>query len=74
MFCVHSTALNIPISPLELDSVKLGVPSVYVGVEPSTDAGGVHTKAPRDPYWLPLDVSTARCGSSRISDILSERE
>lgn len=43
-------ALNSPISPLELDSVKLGVPSVHVGVEPSFDAGGVHARAPRDPY------------------------
>lgn len=57
-------------SPLELDSVKLGVPSVHVGVEPSFDAGGVHAKAPRDPYWLPLDVSTAKWGSKRISDML----
>lgn len=57
-------------SPLELDSVKLGVPSVHVGVEPSFDAGGVHAKAPRDPYWLPLEVSTAKWGSKRISDML----
>lgn len=41
---------NLPISPLELDSVKLGVPSVQVGVDPSTEAGGVHVNAPRDPY------------------------
>lgn len=57
-------------SPLELDSVKLGVPSVHVGVEPSFEAGGVHARAPRDPYWLPLDVSTAKLGSNRISDML----
>lgn len=37
-------------SPLELESVKLGVPSVHVGVEPSPDAGGVHANPPRDPY------------------------
>lgn len=43
-------ALDLPISPLELDSVKLGVPSVHVGVEPSLDAGGVHANAPREPY------------------------
>lgn len=61
---------HLPISPLELDSVKLGVPSVQVGVDPSFEAGGVHANAPREPYWLPLDVSTAKCGSSRISDIL----
>lgn len=29
-------------SPLELDSVKEGVPSVWVGVDPSTLCGGVH--------------------------------
>lgn len=46
-----------PISPfsLELDSVKLGVPSVHVGVEPSIDAGGVHASAPRDPKLLLFD-------------------
>lgn len=40
----------LPISPLELDSVKLGVPSVHVGVEPSFDAGGVQANAPLEPY------------------------
>lgn len=41
----------LPISPfsLELDSVKLGVPSVHVGVEPSIDAGGVQARAPLEP-------------------------
>lgn len=39
---------------LELDSVKLGVPSVHVGVDPSIDAGGVHASAPRDPKLLLL--------------------
>jgi len=41
----------LPISPfsLELDSVKLGVPSVHVGVEPSIDVGGVQAKAPLEP-------------------------
>lgn len=69
--CVaHESALRLPISPLELDSVKLGVPSVHVGVDPSFDAGGVHASAPREPYWLPVDVSTAKCGSNRISDML----
>lgn len=62
---------NVPIS-LELDSVKLGVPSVHVGVEPSLDAGGVHANAPLEPYWLPLDVSTAKCGSRRISETLKK--
>lgn len=33
----------LPKSPLEEDSVKLGVPSVHVGVLPSIDRGGVHT-------------------------------
>lgn len=36
-------------SPLLDDSVKDGVPSVHVGVEPSTEAGGVHA-SPRE--WL----------------------
>lgn len=72
--CVNRVRVYIylPISPLELDSVKLGVPSVHVGVEPSFDAGGVHANAPLDPYWLPLEVSTAKCGSNRISDMLFE--
>lgn len=38
-----------PKSPLELESVKLGVPSVQVGVEPSPDAGGVQAKPPLEP-------------------------
>lgn len=50
--------------------MKLGVPSVHVGVEPSFDAGGVNADAPLDPYWLQFDVSTARYGSRRISDML----
>jgi len=40
---------QLPRSPLELESVKLGVPSVQVGVEPSPDAGGVQARPPRDP-------------------------
>lgn len=36
--------IKFPPCSLLLDSVKLGVPSVQVGVEPSTEAGGVqHT-------------------------------
>lgn len=46
-----SCAVSIlPNSPLELDSVRLGVPSVQVGVEPSTDAGGVQVRTPRELY------------------------
>ncbi|KAG8307239.1 hypothetical protein J6590_026802 [Homalodisca vitripennis] len=41
-----------PISPEEEDSVKEGVPSVQVGVEPSTDAGGVQVRC------LPVPVTT----------------
>lgn len=33
-----------PMSPLLDDSVKEGVPSVQVGVEPSTEAGGVQVR------------------------------
>lgn len=40
---------DVLMSPLELDSVKLGVPSVHVGVDPSIDVGGVQAKPPRDP-------------------------
>lgn len=40
---------KLPFSLL-LDSVKLGVPSVHVGVEPSIDVGGVHASAPREPF------------------------
>lgn len=61
----------VPNSPLELESVKLGVPSVHVGVDPSTEAGGVHANAPLDPYWLfDEDDSTPKCVSNRISEIL----
>lgn len=35
---------SIPKSPLEEDSVKLGVPSVQVGVLPSTESGGVQVR------------------------------
>lgn len=41
---IERNCLFIPISPLLEDSVKLGVPSVKVGVDPSTDAGGVHAR------------------------------
>lgn len=41
--------IHSPMSPLLDDSVKDGVPSVHVGVEPSTEAGGVHA-SPRE--WL----------------------
>lgn len=36
--------ISIPMSPLLDDSVKEGVPSVQVGVEPSTEAGGVQVR------------------------------
>lgn len=39
-------------SPEEEDSVKDGVPSVHVGVDPSTLAGGVHVR------WRPVPVIT----------------
>lgn len=57
-------------SPLELESVKLGVPSVHVGVEPSPEAGGVQANPPRDPYWLLDDVSTASNVSRWTSETL----
>jgi hypothetical protein len=59
---------------LELDSVKLGVPSVQVGVEPSIDVGGVQASAPREPYALLFDDvdSFVKCVSKRMSDILFE--
>lgn len=44
---------SLPFS-LELDSVKLGVPSVHVGVDPSMLAGGVQASAPREPKLLLL--------------------
>lgn len=69
---------SLPISPLLDDSVKLGVPSVHVGVEPSTDAGGVHVKwplAPLDPNpEVELPDSTLRVDllSGRDSSLISE--
>lgn len=49
-------------SPLELDSVNEGVPSVCVGVEPSTLWGGVHVRlrTADGPRELTLTVSEAR--------------
>lgn len=49
-------------SPLELDSVNDGVPSVWVGVEPSTLCGGVHIglRLLDGPRELTLIVSEAR--------------
>lgn len=38
---VSEAVASIPKSPLEEDSVKLGVPSVQVGVLPSPESGGV---------------------------------
>lgn len=66
---------NLPMSPLLDDSVNDGVPSVHVGVEPSTDAGGVHAMplecpAPELPdSTLNDDLFSAR-DSNRTSDIL----
>lgn len=68
-----SSTFNSPFS-LELDSVKLGVPSVHVGVDPPMLAGGVHASAPREPKLLLLfdDVVDwlPRWVSNRMSDIL----
>lgn len=49
-------------SPLELDSVNEGVPSVWVGVDPSTLCGGVHVRLRTvdGPRELMLTVSEAR--------------
>jgi len=63
---------QLPRSPLELESVKLGVPSVHVGVEPSPEAGGVQANPPRDPYWLLDDVSTASSVSRWTSETLKK--
>lgn len=62
-----------PISPLLEDSVKEGVPSVQVGVEPSTDVGGVHGK-PLE--WL-LEWPAPELPDSTLSDdfdFVSERD
>jgi len=58
-----------PISPLLDDSVKLGVPSVQVGVEPSTEAGGVHVKCPLAPPEPNPDVELP--DSTDSDDLLS---
>lgn len=73
-----SNLVNIPISPLLEDSVNEGVPSVHVGVEPSTEAGGVQAKplewlecpAPELPdSTLNVDLFSVR-DSNLISDTL----
>lgn len=71
-----------PISPLLEDSVNEGVPSVHVGVDPSTEAGGVQANplewlecpAPELPdSTLNVDLFSLR-DSSRISDTLNIKE
>lgn len=70
-----SSFASLPISPLLEDSVKEGVPSVHVGVEPSTEAGGVQAR-PREWLECPapeLPDSTLRDDlfSARDSNLIS---
>jgi len=62
-----------PMSPLSEDSVKDGVPSVHVGVEPSTDTGGVHVcvRWPRESTDSEERLSPRRYGSRCTSDRLT---
>lgn len=75
--------MDSPISPLLDDSVKEGVPSVHVGVEPSTDAGGVHASplewaecpAPELPPDSTLNVDLFSVRQSNLtSDTLQPAE
>ena len=52
--CKYCKPGKLPISPLLDDSVNDGVPSVHVGVLPSTDAGGVHVRFFVVPLAKPL--------------------
>lgn len=61
-------------SPDDEDSVKDGVPSVQVGVDPSTLAGGVHARClpvPVTPEPIP-DVDEP--DSTLREDLFSERD
>lgn len=64
---------NSPISPLLDDSVKEGVPSVQVGVEPSTEVGGVQA----NPLEWVLEWPAPELPDSTLSDdfdLVSERD
>lgn len=62
--------IHSPMSPLLDDSVKDGVPSVHVGVEPSTEAGGVHA-SPRE--WLEWPAPELP-DSTLKDDLFSDRD
>lgn len=63
-----------PISPLLEDSVKEGVPSVQVGVEPSTEVGGVHA-SPLPEYPPLLEWPAPELPDSTLSvDLFSDRD
>lgn len=57
---------KLPISPLLDDSVKDGVPSVQVGVLPSTDAGGVQVRF----FVVPLANPLVELEDSTLNDDL----
>lgn len=61
-------------SPDEEDSVKDGVPSVQVGVEPSTEAGGVQVKC-RPPPVATEPIPLVELPDSTLSDdLFSDRD
>lgn len=64
----------IPISPLLDDSVKEGVPSVQVGVEPSTEAGGVHVRVRPVPVAPEPKPDVDELDSTLRDDLLSGRD
>lgn len=64
---IMPTISHSPMSPLLEDSVKDGVPSVHVGVEPSTDAGGVQA---RPLEWLDECPAPLELPDSTLNDDL----
>lgn len=63
-----------PISPEDDDSVNDGVPSVHVGVEPSTDAGGVQVRWRLVPVTTELNPEVEEPDSTLNEDLFSVRD
>jgi hypothetical protein len=61
-------------SPLLDDSVNDGVPSVQVGVEPSTEAGGVHVRVRPVPVAPEPKPEVDELDSTLRDDLFSGRD
>lgn len=66
--------VDLPMSPDEEDSVKDGVPSVQVGVEPSTEAGGVQVKCLPPPVTTEPIPLVELPDSTLSEDLFSDRD